>query len=225
MPIIGGNAEKSSPCGPGLRPRRRSLAAAALGALLVGSLGAADALSARAEATTTVPPPMYVDPATVVPGSKAVARRVTLVVADLDRSLRFYAALGFRNDRRVEVTDEASLKVFGLPSGTRLTFARLTSDNTLSTGRIDGGTIGLAQVHGRRLRSLRHVTRGKTLIGTPILVMTTDDVAAIHARLVALGAEILEPPMQASGGLRTMIVRDPDGTRMEITQPPSAPAR
>lgn len=171
-----------------------------------------------------VPPPLYVDPASVVPGSKAVARRVTMVVADLERSLRFYEALGFRNDRRVEVTDEASLKVFGLPRGTRLTFARLTSDNTLSTGRIDGGTIGLAQVHNRRLRSLRARTGGETMIGTPILVMTTDDVAAIHARLASLGAEILEPPMEGSGGLRSMIVRDPDGTRMEITQPPLVPA-
>jgi predicted enzyme related to lactoylglutathione lyase len=41
----------------------------------------------------------------------------------------------------------------------------------------------------------------------------------VHARLVALGAEILEPPMAASGGLRSMVARDPDGTRMEITQP------
>jgi catechol 2,3-dioxygenase-like lactoylglutathione lyase family enzyme len=198
---------------------------AASGPLLVAAVLPC-AAAAQTAAPATVPPPVYVDPAAVVPGSKAVARRVTMLVADLDRSLRFYETLGFRNDRRVEVTDEASLKVFGLPPGTRLTFARLTSDNTLSTGRIDGGTIGLAQVCNRRLRSLRASTRGETMIGTPILVMTTDDVAAIHARLVAFGAEILEPPMDGSGGVRTMIVRDPDGTRMEITQPPvAAPTR
>ncbi len=184
------------------------------------------AAAAQTSASLAVPPPVYVDPTTVVPGSKAVARRVTMLVADLDRSMRFYEALGFRNDRRVEVTDAGSLKVFGLPPGTRLTFARMTSDNTLSTGRIDGGTIGLAQVHNRRLRSLRALTRGETMIGTPILVMTTDDVAAVHARLVALGAEILEPPLELGGGLKSMIARDPDGTRMEITQPPViVPAR
>jgi catechol 2,3-dioxygenase-like lactoylglutathione lyase family enzyme len=196
------------------------------GALLVASALLPCTAAAQTAGSVAVPPPVYVDPATVVPGSKAVARRVTMLVANLEHSVRFYEALGFRNDRRVEVTDAGSLKVFGLPPGTKLTFARLVSDNTLSTGRIDGGTIGLAQVHNRRLRSLRALTRGKTLIGTPILVMTTDDVAAVHARLVALGAEILEPPLELSGGLRSMIARDPDGTRMEITQPPvAAPAR
>lgn len=178
------------------------------------------AADAQSPSATTVPAPVYVDPVGVVPGSKAVARRITLVVADLERSLRFYEALGFRNDRRVEVTDPGSLKVFGLSPGTQLTFARLTSDNTLSTGRIDGGTIGLAQVHNRKLRTLRSQTRGETMLGTPILVMTTDDVDAIHARLAALGAEIIEPPISIGGGLRSMILRDPDGTRMEITQPP-----
>ncbi|MCU0760953.1 MAG: VOC family protein [Steroidobacteraceae bacterium] len=168
----------------------------------------------------TIAPPVQTDPASVVPGSKAVARRVTLVVADLERSLRFYEALGFKADRRVEVTDAESLEVFGLPAGSRLTFARLVGDNTLSTGRIDGGTIGLAQVHSPKLERLRDRTRGETLVGMPILVMTTDGVEAIHARLRALGAEVLKPPQTTPAGWSTLILRDPDGTRMEITQPP-----
>ncbi len=36
----------------------------------------------------TIAPPAVVDPASVVPGSKAVARRITLVVEDLERNLR-----------------------------------------------------------------------------------------------------------------------------------------
>jgi catechol 2,3-dioxygenase-like lactoylglutathione lyase family enzyme len=170
--------------------------------------------------SSRVPPPVYTDPATVVPGSKAVARRITMVVSDLAKTKRFYEALGFREDRRVDVTDAASLDVFGLPHDTQLTFIRMTSDNTLSTGRIDGGTLGFAQVKNRELKSLRAATRGETMLGTPILVMTTDGVDAVHARLQAVGAEILAPPFAGSGGLRSMIARDPDGTRMEITQPP-----
>ena len=176
-----------------------------------------------AETPVTVPPPVYADPATVVPGSKAVARRVTLLVSDLERSRRFYEALGFREDRRAEVKDAASLQVFGLPLGTELTFIRMSMDNTLSTGRIDGGTLGLAQVRNRKLKMQRQLTRGATMIGTPILIFTTDGVDAVHARLVALDAEILAPPMAAPGGLRSMVARDPDGTRMEITQPATAP--
>jgi catechol 2,3-dioxygenase-like lactoylglutathione lyase family enzyme len=167
-----------------------------------------------------VPAPVVTDPATVVPGSKAVARRVTTVVADIEKTRRFYEALGFKEDRRVEVTDAASLDVFGLSHDTKLTFIRMTNDNTLSTGRIDGGTLGFAQVRNKPLRALRKQTRGETQLGTHIMVMTTDGLDAVHERLRAIGAEILKPPFVAGAGLKSMIVRDPDGTRMEITQPP-----
>jgi catechol 2,3-dioxygenase-like lactoylglutathione lyase family enzyme len=177
------------------------------------------------EAPVQVPAPvMDTDPSTVVPGSKAVARRLTAVVADLGKTKRFYEALGFREDRRAEVSDAASLSVFGLDPGARLTFIRMTMDNTLSTGRIDGGTLGFAQVHNRPLPRLRDATRGETMIGMPILVMTTDGIDAVHARLGAIGAEIVAPPFPAGGGLTSMIVRDPDGLRMEISQP-ARPAR
>jgi catechol 2,3-dioxygenase-like lactoylglutathione lyase family enzyme len=176
---------------------------------------------ASAQNAANVPPPAYTDPATLLPGSKAVARRVTMLVSDLEQAKRFYEALGFKEDRRTEVRDAASLRVFGLPAGTHLTFIRMTNDNTLSTGHIDGGTLGFAQVHNRKLKLLRAQTRGTTMIGTPILIMTTDAVDAIHDRLVQIDAEVLEPPFMLDGGFKTMVVRDPDGTRMEITQPPT----
>ncbi len=180
--------------------------------LTLGALLAGPGTAAASEPGTST------DPASVVPGSKAVARRLTTLVGDLERTVRFYTALGFREDRRVEVSDPQSLAVFGVPTDTRLTFVRMTMDNTLSTGRIDGGTLGFAQVRNRPLRKLREVTAGETMIGTAILVMTTDGIDAVHARLKAIGAEILAAPYAASGGLTTMIVRDPDGLRMEISQ-------
>jgi hypothetical protein len=42
--------------------------------------------------------------------------------------------------------------------------------------------------------------------------------------LQAIGAEILAPPFAAGGGLTSMIARDPDGLRIEISQP-GKPAR
>ncbi len=194
-------------------------------ATAVMALGAAPAVVAEAPAPVQVPAPVTsTDPATVVPGSKAVARRLTTVVADLEKTRRFYEALGFREDRRAEVSDAESLAVFGLDPQARLTFIRMTMDNTLSTGRIDGGTLGFAQVKNRPLRRLREASGGETMIGMPILVMTTDGIDAVHARLQAIGAEILAPPFAAAGGLRSMILRDPDGLRMEISQP-GTPAR
>ena len=192
----------------------------AASALLIGILVSA---SLGAEGPLMVPAPVVGDPSTVIPGTKAVARRITMLVADLQRSKAFYEALGFKEDRRAEVSDAGSLKVFGLPAGTQLTFIRRSSDNTLSTGRIDGGTIGLAQVHNRQLKQLRRSTGGATLIGTPILIMTTDGVDSIYLRLKTMGAEIIEAPMAMPGGLRTMVARDPDGMRMEITQARLAP--
>ena len=187
--------------------------------------GVAGAAPVPSSAPVQVPAPVTnTDPATVVPGSKAVARRLTTVVADLEKTRRFYEALGFREDRRSEVGDAESLAVFGLDPGARLTFIRMTMDNTLSTGRIDGGTLGFAQVKNRPLKRLRETNGGETMIGMPILVMTTDGIDAVHARLKAIDAEILAPPYAAAGGLTTMIVRDPDGLRMEISQP-GKPAR
>jgi catechol 2,3-dioxygenase-like lactoylglutathione lyase family enzyme len=200
-----------------------------MGALAVASLvsaaphaqgsGASGAAASPAAPVQVPAPVTNVDPATVVPGSKAVARRLTTVVADLEKTKRFYEALGFREDRRAEVSDPESLAVFGLGADARLTFIRMTMDNTLSTGRIDGGTLGFAQVKNKPLKRLRDATGGETMIGMPILVMTTDGIDAVHARLKAVGAEIVAAPFAAAGGLTSMIVRDPDGMRMEISQP------
>lgn len=214
--------------GIGSRPSGMALAIATIVAAMPATTvtrAATPGAPGVAEAPVQVPAPVTdTDPATVAPGSKAVARRLTTVVADLGKTKRFYEALGFREDRRAEVSDAASLSVFGLEPGARLTFIRMTMDNTLSTGRIDGGTLGFAQVHDRPLPRLRDATRGETMLGMPILVMTTDGIDAVHARLVAIGAEILAPPFPAGGGLTSMIVRDPDGLRMEISQP-ARPAR
>jgi catechol 2,3-dioxygenase-like lactoylglutathione lyase family enzyme len=208
-----------------LRRFRRAVATATRVVAIVATLPTLATTATLAAEPVQVPAPVTgTDPATVAPGSKAVARRLTTLVADLGKTKRFYEALGFREDRRAEVSDAASLSVFGLDPGARLTFIRMTMDNTLSTGRIDGGTLGFAQVHNRALPRLRDATRGETMVGTPILVMTTDGIEAVHARLAAIGAEILAPPFAAGGGLTSMVVRDPDGLRMEISQP-ARPAR
>lgn len=180
---------------------------------------AADAQPGEVELVRVPAPVTTTDPASVIPGSKAVARRLTTVVADLERTKRFYEALGFSEDRRTDVSDAGSLAVFGLGPEARLTFIRMTMDNTLSTGRIDGGTLGFAQVRSPVLKRLRDSTGRETTIGMPILVMTTDGIDTVYARLKALGAEILTAPFPAGGGLRSMILRDPDGMRLEISQP------
>jgi catechol 2,3-dioxygenase-like lactoylglutathione lyase family enzyme len=52
------------------------------------------------------------------------------------------------------------------------------------------------------------------------------DVDAEHARLAALGVEIVEPPVDQPWGLREARVRDPDGLLLVLVEtPPEHPLR
>jgi lactoylglutathione lyase len=48
------------------------------------------------------------------------------------------------------------------------------------------------------------------------LVVWTDDVDAAFERLTAAGVPAVQPPHDSGNGNRTALVRDPDGTLVEI---------
>jgi uncharacterized glyoxalase superfamily protein PhnB len=57
------------------------------------------------------------------------------------------------------------------------------------------------------------------------LVFTTDDVDALHDRLSAAGAEVLQESVDQQYGVRDFGVRDPSGNQLRFNQPlASAPA-
>lgn len=111
-------------------------------------------------------------------------------VLDLDRSLHFYAKLGFEELRRVPIGEEATNCFIGLPGdGARL---ELTYNHDVS----EPYEIGTGYGH---------------------VAIAVDDLDATLERLAADGIEPERPPYSVrEGGSRICFVRDPDGYRLEL---------
>jgi lactoylglutathione lyase len=122
---------------------------------------------------------------------------VGLRVADLERSVAFYTALGYEVLGGVPATDLGSLTMLKLP---------------------DDEFVALELVHDPALgpvepRGLSHV------------VVQVDDVHATVARLAARGIQADEPGSpDGSPDFWTALLTDPDGYRIELVQwPPGHP--
>lgn len=119
-----------------------------------------------------------------------------LRVTDLDRSLAFYAALGYAQVGAVPDT----------PFG-RLTMLQLPDDPFVS--------LELVHDPARPVRDIGAVNH---------LVVQVDDLETTIAELAAKGVTA-EPPAEPGPGMRTSWLTDPDGYRIELVQwPPGHPA-
>lgn len=118
-----------------------------------------------------------------------------LRVTDLERSLAFYAALGYAKVGSVPATGFGSLTMLQLP---------------------DDPFVSLELVHdpARPVEDTGAVNH---------LVVQVDDLEAAIADLAAKGVTA-EPPAEPGPGLRTSWLTDPDGYRIELVQwPPGHP--
>jgi catechol 2,3-dioxygenase-like lactoylglutathione lyase family enzyme len=118
--------------------------------------------------------------------------------ADLDRALRFWTGgLGMVEMIRLDLGELVEVILgFGGPS---------QGPVVLLLARKDGATEQL-------------VVSGKDK-----LVLTVSDAAALRARLLATGAAPTDIHVHKASGTSVFFVNDPDGHRLEITQPPRAP--
>jgi catechol 2,3-dioxygenase-like lactoylglutathione lyase family enzyme len=119
-----------------------------------------------------------------------------LRVTDLDRSLTFYAALGYTKLGTVPETGFGSLTMLKLP---------------------DDPFVSLELVHdpARPVKDTGAVNH---------LVVQTDDLDATIADLATKGVTA-EPPAELGPGFKTAWLTDPDGYRIELVQwPPGHPA-
>jgi lactoylglutathione lyase len=122
-----------------------------------------------------------------------------LRVADLERSLGFYGALGYEIVGRVEGTSLGDLTMLKLP-GDPFVAIELVSGSPASA---PGG--------GDRLSHL---------------VVKVDSMEAVVARLAVAGVHPDEPPRSPDGSsdFQTAWLTDPDGNRIELVQwPPGHP--
>ena len=112
-------------------------------------------------------------------------------IGDIDRSVAFYAALGFEEIGRMPIRDEAINVFMGLPD--------------------DGPRLELTYNHG--------VDSYELGTGYNHIAISAPDLDATLARLGEQGIDPEKPPYTVSdGGTRICFVRDPDGYRIELIE-------
>ena len=116
-------------------------------------------------------------------------------ILDIDRSVKFYEALGFEELRRAPIRDEAVNVFMGLPD--------------------DGSEPRLELTHNFGVTEPYEIGTGYGHIA-----ISTHDLDGTLERLAQQGIEPERPPYTIrEGGNRLCFVRDPDGYRIEILEP------
>ncbi len=114
-------------------------------------------------------------------------------ILEIDRSVDFYRALGFEEQRRLPIRDEAVNVFMGLPDDGE---ARL--ELTYNVGREEPYELGNGYGH---------------------IAITVPDLDGALERLAKQGIEPERPPYTVrEGGSRLTFVRDPDGYRIELIE-------
>ena len=114
-------------------------------------------------------------------------------IGDIDRSVKFYEALGFKEYGRVPIREEAINVFMGLPDDGDQPRLELTYNHG-----VDSYDLGTGYNH---------------------IAITAPDLDAALERLKEQGIEPEKPPYSVrEGGSRLCFVRDPDGYRIEIIE-------
>jgi len=165
------------------------------------------------------------------PTPAASPARIALVgrmIADLDKSLPFYEALGFKRDESVDISwhqDDALNRLLGIKSTTSRT-ARLTVDSNVSGKPF---TLYLHELRGITRKSVAGYPPwepgashfGLVVPDAPQLWSQLEARGWLHAR--SWGGKLIPFPGETKGSLAYMT--DPDGLDIEIiNQRPAAPA-
>jgi lactoylglutathione lyase len=117
-------------------------------------------------------------------------------ITDIDRSVAFYEALGFKEVGRVPIRDEATNVFMNIPGDGDMPRLELTYNHG-----VDSYELGTAYGH---------------------IAITADDLDSTLEQLAGQGIEPEKPPYTVrEGGSRLCFVRDPDGYRIELIEKPS----
>jgi lactoylglutathione lyase len=117
-------------------------------------------------------------------------------ITDIDRSVAFYEALGFREIGRLPIKDEAVNVFMNQPGDGDMPRLELTYNFG-----VDSYDVGTGYGH---------------------IAITSDDLDGTLAKLAEQGIEPEKPPYSVrEGGSRLCFVRDPDDYRIEIIEQPT----
>jgi len=151
-------------------------------------------------------------------------------VSDLDRSVKFYTGLGFKQDLRANPewrTDEVTERMYGVPKGTQTRMAKMLI-NSNSSGK--DFAVYLREFKGIKQKNVSNHTPWTP--GAPHFGLVVPDAEALWAKLKetgqlnarSWGGELIAPPGQTKKMLAYMT--DPDGLDIEIIdQRPATPAQ
>jgi catechol 2,3-dioxygenase-like lactoylglutathione lyase family enzyme len=140
-------------------------------------------------------------------------RRPTMPVADLDASVTFFTdVLGMEEAGRQIYNSPVLRAAIGAPDGSDITVVALNDRNQM-------GALVLVNAPGMLID-----TRANTANATT-LALSTDDIEAVYARVVAGGYQVLMSPEEAAKAEdyppeKEMIIVEPGGHRLIIVQPP-----
>lgn len=143
-------------------------------------------------------------------------KRTTIVVADIERSLAFYRdLLGMDVFYDGRIGNPGASDVTATPcEGLRMV--------VLQAQKSEVGMIGLMEIQQPRvpLTATQWDRRLKT--GETILVIPTDEMRSLHERMLAAGVFVVTPPVRVvvpdRPEIHEMMVRDPDGVVVNLTQ-------
>ena len=145
----------------------------------------------------------------------APVKRTTIIVKDMERSLRYYRdLLGMSVFFEGHIGNPGASELMGL-SVSGLHMVVLTVEDSQL------GMVGLMQLEGCEpaLESTDPADRVKT--GEAILVIPTDHMRALHERMVAEGYTVVTPPTRMEvpnrPEIHEMMARDPDGVIVNLT--------
>jgi len=142
-------------------------------------------------------------------------RRTTIVVGDIDTSLRFYRdTLGLTVFYDQVIDAEAEGQLLGV-AGAKVRLVALQADGAVE------GMVGLMQFIRPDLNPRAQFRRD---IADPdlFLIFLTDDIGGVHDRMVRHGARVKCPPIEyeipGRGTSAGLTCYDPDGILVEFTQ-------
>ena len=145
----------------------------------------------------------------------APVKRTTIIVKDMERSLRYYRdLLGMSVFFEGHIGNPGASELMGLDiSGLHMVV--LTVDDSQL------GMVGLMQLEGCEPPLASTAWSDRVRTGETILVIPTDHMRALHERMLAEGYTVVTPPTRMEvpnrPEIHEMMARDPDGVIINLT--------
>jgi catechol 2,3-dioxygenase-like lactoylglutathione lyase family enzyme len=156
------------------------------------------------------------------PLTTSVMSRMTMVVADIEASKKFYAyGLGYEVLSDSVITNPVVKTQMGVAQDRTVRFAILKSSHMIEGKKREGAQLGLIQVGNPALPVMSRPNKADLASGETMMALRTTNMNLVYARMKEMKVRILLEPMTSPDGTESeLVVHDPDGVRIHIVQRP-----